>query len=126
MPKVIRVVRMPGWDESMAFELTLPRGAFVFKVDDVFTGAVDVEGKPIGFDGIFMLVTAGESATETRRFLVASLASGIDDLTSETVTLPATVYRFIGNLRAGYMLFEDLDPAAADAAPPVHAVSGAV
>ena len=109
MGKVIRVVRIPVWDETMSFELALPRGAEIFKVDAVFTGAVNREGRPIEFDAVFLLADAQVREVETRRFQVGYLASGIDDLTSETAVLPGSAYRFISTIQGARMLFEVLD-----------------
>jgi hypothetical protein len=117
MAKVIRVVRLPLWDEELRFDLWLPKGADIFKVDDVFAGLVDASGRVAPSDGIFLLATLGEAEVEKRRFQVAFLASGLDDLTSAAPFMPGSSFRFIANLRDGYMLFELLDPPEAPALP---------
>ena len=125
MGKVIRVVRLPDRDETMAFELSLPRGADIFKVAGVFAGVVDNEGQPIPCDGLFLLVDANEPEIEIRRFQVACLTSGLDDLTSEVPVLPGSIYRFISDIQGGFMLFESLDlqtavPATIGDIPVIH------
>ena len=122
MGKVIRVVRLPVWDESMTFEIALPRGAEIFKVDAVFTGAVNREGRPVEEDAIFMLAGTDERELENRRFQVAYLASGIDDLASDTAVLPGKSFRFISTIQGARMLFEVVDDGLEDKASAVGPV----
>jgi len=117
MGKVIRIVRVPDWSETLQFELSLPKGAEIFKAGGVFAGVVDSDGTPVPTDSLFMLVREDELETEVRRFQAAFLTSGLDDLTSEVPALPGTAYRYISDISNGFMLFEALDPLLKDALP---------
>lgn len=113
MSRVIRTVRLPEHGEDIEFELHLPRGAQVLKAGGVFAGIVDAGGHPIPSPALFLLVDPQEAETEPRRFQVAILTSGLDDLTSEVPTLPGSAYRYISDLPDGLLLFELLDSPAA-------------
>ncbi len=126
MGKVIRVVRLPVADEHRCFELLLPRGAQIFKVDNVFTGSVDSDGEPIPVDGLCMLVDEGEDAVEMRRFEIAYLSSGIGDFNSTTDVLPGSSYRFISNIHGQGMLFEESAVCSEAEAPMEHVARVAI
>ena len=109
MSRVIRTVRIPEHGEDIEFELHLPRGAQVLKAGGVFAGVVDAVGHAVPSPALFLLVDPLETEMEPRRFQVASLTSGLDDLTSDVPALPGSAYRYISDLPDGLMLFELLD-----------------